>query len=145
MICPDPDKIVVTEGAEGTVTGESNIVDEMPMIVAEGPVVPAVPGFGFTVQGVLEPGAAPYSVTIVFEHPPMGPDGVTRQTVLRPPSGPGPFHRGYSFDYPVELVPGPWTITVTAGEELILRADFTVVPESARPDLVALCSGPALS
>lgn len=145
LVCPVGDVLVTTEGAEDTVTGEINLLSDVPQIVAEGPVIPAVLGYSMSVQGEIAADAPMGPIRVVTEHPPMGPEGITRQTTLSLLGGPGRFHRGYGFDLSLELVPGPWTITVFDGDMPIVRASFVVVPPETRPDLVGLCAGPMLS
>ncbi len=145
LVCPMEDVLVTSEGAEDTVTGEINLLPGLPKIIAEGPVIPAVLGYSMSLQGMLRPGETVGDVRVITEHPPMGPDGITRQSTVSRLETFGPFHRGYGFDLPVEMVPGPWSITILAGQEVIAAARFTVVPPAARPDLVGLCTGELIS
>ncbi len=124
--------------AEGTIAGVVNLVDGIPAFIARGTVVPAQVGVGFGVHILVDPAHAGL-VDLTIEHPPMGPDKVTRQTWTTELRADDPDYLGYSFDEPYELVPGEWIFTAEAAGRLVYRAGFTVM----RADLLpAVSCGP---
>lgn len=145
LVCPVDPAGVTREGAEDTLAGQIDLLSEPPPIVSEGPVIPAAPGYAMALQGRLVGPNDTGTVTVTWTHPPMGPDGVTRQSTIGRLSADGVFHRGYGFDLPMERQPGAWTVTIEAERGILATARFSVVSPDTRPDLVALCAGDMLS
>lgn len=125
----DPSELIE---AEGTVAGVVNLIEGVPPFIATGTTVPAQIGVGFGVHILVHPAFAG-PVDLVIEHPPMGPDGVTRQTWTTDLRADDPDYLGYSFDRDYELLTGQWTITATTNGRLVYRASFDVVRASLMP------------
>ena len=103
---------------------------------ATGNVVPLLPDLSFGLR-VVRDGAGPLPVTITVTHPPMGAERRTRQSwqsVLEP-GQPGMIR--YGFDFPHELLPGTWTLAVTAANGDTVSVSFRMVAPAALPDLCA--------
>lgn len=131
-------KVVNTTPAPDTVAGVSNVIEDVPPFVSAGRNVPAVLGMGF---GILSSSKQQMllDVLVVVTHPPMGEDGVTRQSYYTEFTDIGESMTLYQFDYAYELVEGPWTIAAMQGDELLFRAGFTVVPPAMVPELAGVC------
>lgn len=48
-------------------------------------------------------------------------------------------YRGFTFEYPDELIPGPWRLEAWEGEHLLYRVEFEVVAADALPGMTAAC------
>lgn len=122
------------EVAEGTITGTLNLVDGPPVFYSSSAVVPAQIGVGFGIHLDVAPRFEGPAV-VTTTHPPMGTEGVTRQT-WQTEYAPGNLaYNGFTFEYAYELVQGAWTISASSldGRE-IYHAAFTVVdPKFAPP------------
>lgn len=124
----------VDEGvAEGTISGTVSFVEGPPPFIATGPLVPARIGIGFGVHVRARDGFAG-DVTVVIEHPPMGPDRVTRQVWITHLSADERDYLGYSFDYEYELVTGPWRMSASSDGRLVYAAEFEVLAAALMPD-----------
>lgn len=123
----------VDEGvAEGTISGTVSFVSGPPPFLRHGALVPAQIGIGFGVH--VEPRldfAGP--VTVIIEHPPMGPDGVTRQTWDTQLSPGDTDYLGYSFDLDYELVTGPWRMSAESNGRLVYAVEFEVLDAALMP------------
>lgn len=116
---------VAEERSADTISGTVQLVEGLPEFAAEGPNVPAQIGVGFGVHvQTLPQYAGP--VLIVTEHPPMGPEGVTRQSWVTSFSADAPTYVGYSFEYEYELLPGLWTLSAQANGREIYSVTFNV-------------------
>ena len=138
VVCP-PESVGYRE-APGTITGRAYIIDEIPDFVAETHIVPAVIGVGFGVKLQGVPDLPTESVTVILRHPPMGPNGVTRQEYSSSVSGEGPTFSFFQFDYPYELVQGRWSFEARRGDQLLYRAFFEVVAPQEVPALADICN-----
>lgn len=136
VICPP--ETTGERAAPGTVAGVTHVIEEQPPFVSDGNRVPAVIGIGFGVKATVV-FAEGLPVTMVVTHPPMGPEGVTRQHFDSSISG---FDRSltfYQFDYPYELLVGRWTMSAMSGETVIYQTSFDVVPPRQMPELAGVC------
>lgn len=136
ILCPPP-AIAVRE-APGTVAGVTNVIDVTPEFLSDGRKLPAAKGlaFGVTAQSdaiIYDP------VTIRVTHPPMGPEGTTQQEYLTRIGPEGPSISLYHLEYGYEMVTGPWSISAFAGERLLYRVEFAVVPPAQVPQLARIC------
>lgn len=125
-------EIVGEEVAEGTLSGTLNLVDGPPTFFSEGPVVPAQIGIGFGIHLDVEPAFAG-SATVTTTHPPMGPEGVTRQTWVTNYQPGSLAYNGFTFEYDYELVTGLWTISAEAEGREIYHAEFNVIDPRFAP------------
>ena len=126
----------VDEGvAEGTISGTVAYVEGPPPFISRGSLVPARIGVGFGVHVRVLP-EYEGMVTVHVEHPPMGPDGVTRQVWVTDLSADEQEYLGYSFDHSYELVTGPWRMTATANGRVIYDASFEVLDPALMPPVV---------
>lgn len=130
--------VVSTAPAPDTVAGVTNVIEEVPPFVSAGRNVPAVLGMGFGILSGSKQGML-LDVLVVVTHPPMGDDGITRQSYYTQITNVGESMTLYQFDFDYELVQGPWTITATQGDDLLFRAGFTVVPPQQVPELAGVC------
>ncbi len=120
-----------------------HVPDTPVQLVAPGNVAPAVLGLGFGVRFRLADGAETqmrYTVT----HPPMPPQGTTRQQWNSVVGGGDVDTAFFQFDIPEELQPGDWQFSVEADGEALFTMAFTIRPAAELPALAALCRGGAL-
>ncbi len=131
---------VGTSVAPDTVAGTTHVVEVTPEFLSNSRQVPAVIGIGF---GVLAKAKREnlFDVTMVVTHPPMGPEGVTRQSFLTAIPADAPSMTYYQFDRESELLPGQWTLEALYEGETVYRARFMVVPPEALPALASACGG----
>ncbi len=118
--------------AEDTVSGDVALVDHSPVFIGPGPDVPARIGIGMGVNVQMQPGSGG-PATVEVQHPPMGPNAVTRQTWQSTLSETDALYLGYSFDYPYELLTGRWTLSASANGRTVYAVTFNVVPASQMP------------
>lgn len=126
--------IVGEEAAEDTLSGTLNLVAAPPDFYATGPVVPAQIGIGFGVHVEVLPEHAG-QVRVTTTHPPMGSEGVTRQSWITALNAGDVTYNGFTFEYSYELVEGQWSFTAeTLDGQEIYHAAFTVIdPRFAPP------------
>ncbi|SFS20456.1 protein of unknown function [Yoonia litorea] len=137
VICA-PEAIGFRDAPE-TITGRAHIIEAMPDFVAQTQVVPAVIGVGFGVklQATAETPFQP--VTITLSHPPMGAEGISRQSFTSAISGETPTVAFFQFDHGYELVEGTWYFEAREGDQLIYRVAFRIVPPQQVPALANAC------
>ncbi len=122
--------------AEDTISGTVSLIEGPPRLIRQGPLVPAQIGVGFGVIFDLSPGAAG-PVTVEVTHPPMGPQGVTRETWVSSATGVDGNYVGFTFDLPYEVREGRWSFRGTANGRMVFEASFDVV--SPGPALPVFC------
>lgn len=125
--------------APDTIAGSTHTIDISPPFVSTGAVVPAVIGVGFGVKAMSAALEGIDNVTVVVTHPPMGPDGTTRQSYQTAIGGVSSSLTFYQFDYAYELQTGAWQIDAVKDEVLLFSARFTVVPPQQVPELAGVC------
>jgi len=135
-------KPVATQKAQDTVSGDVSLVAALPQFIATGAIVPAQIGIGFGVKIRVQPGFTGL-VTAVSEHPPMGPNGVTRQSWQTAFSDTEIQYAGYSFEHAYEVLPGTWTLSAQSNGRQIYRVSFDVVAPERLP--LVSCGQTALS
>jgi len=121
------------EEASDTVSGTVTIVADEPIFLAPGPQVPAQLGIGF---GVIIQPLPQYAgpVTISVQHPPMGPNGVTRQSWQADLFAEDSTYLGFTFEQRYEVVRGPWTLSAQSNGRPIYEVNFVVTdPARLRP------------
>ncbi len=123
---------VASAEAKDTISGEILLVDTLPRFIRRGHMVPAQIGVGFGVHVRVRPEHAG-PVTIESVHPPMGPNGVTRQSWITTLSDADKSYLGYSFEHRYELLPGTWTFRASASGRLIYEVSFSVVDPGLLP------------
>ncbi|MCP3972010.1 MAG: DUF3859 domain-containing protein [Rhodobacteraceae bacterium] len=123
---------VSSEQAAGTVSGVVLLVDSLPSFISQGPVVPAQIGVGFGVHVRVLP-EYEGQVTVQVEHPPMGPNGVTRENWNTRLSSDDLTYSGFSFEEDYELLPGTWTMSAHASGRPIYSVSFEVVIPAVLP------------
>lgn len=128
--------------APDTAFGWIHVPDEPIVIRREGTTVPAVLGMGFGVHFRLQDDA-PRLLRYVVEHPPMEPQGVTRQSWEALTQGQGE-RVFFQFDLAEELLPGFWSFTALEGTRELFHAAFKVVTAEEAPGLARLCEGDEL-
>jgi hypothetical protein len=129
-----------TADAADTVAGSVNVIRSPLDFVSAGPVVPAALGIGLGVKAQLADPFVTMGVTIVVTHPPMGSDGITRQSWQTSINGFEPLLNSYRFEQDAELLTGAWTITAMAGGTMLYHVSFDVVAPETVPQLTALCT-----
>lgn len=133
--------------APDTVMGAINLTPNGNEIRWPQAQVPMAIGIGFGLwfdAGTMHPGG----FTTEVLHPPMGPGRVKRESWQSFHSTqPGNERRyvGYSLEQPQELVPGVWRFRIVQGDDIIVEQQFTLVPPSQFPTIVATCQGKVLS
>jgi hypothetical protein len=140
IVCAPP--VIGSAPAPDTVAGVTNIIEDLPPFVSNDRIVPAVLGVGFAVR--VDPTIDLPAVRVEVEHPPMGPDRITRESY---PSGHyvgGDSFAMYQFEYDYELVKGAWTVTGWLDTQPLWSVTFQVVDPTLVPDLAAPCGYEAL-
>lgn len=124
---------IAVEEANDTVSGTVTIVADEPIFLAPGPQVPAQLGIGF---GVIVQPLPQYAgpVTISVQHPPMGPNGVTRQSWQAELFSDDTTYLGFTFEDRYEVVRGEWTLSAQSNGRPIYSVRFQVTdPARLRP------------
>jgi hypothetical protein len=131
-------KVTGTLPAPDTVAGVTNLIDSLPPFVSDSRIVPAAIGLGFAVTSRAAK-ADLLDVRVELTHPPMGPEGATRQSYATDILASGESFTLYQLEAEYELVEGPWTMAAYAGDTLLWQVDFTLMPPELVPDLAAPC------
>ena len=105
----------------------------------QGDQIPGLPGVAFGIQFVTDPAIGEQMVTMVTHHPSFGPGYLESESWPSLVTGGTVSARYFYFEYDYELVPGPWTMEVFLGDELIVRQDFTVFDGPAARALMNAC------
>ncbi|PIE09524.1 MAG: hypothetical protein CSA72_12950 [Rhodobacterales bacterium] len=129
-----------TDIAPDTVLGEINILPDGREILWPQSEVPAALGIGFGLW--FDTTSVPRGMTLTtITHPPMGPQGVTRESWKTFQSGDTqePHYVGYTLELPYELVRGPWRVEVTRNGKTLAAQDFVLVAPEAYPEIIATC------
>ena len=138
VICPP--ESTGTRPAPDTVAGVTNVVAEEPPFVSTVNKVPAVIGIGFGAKAMSEATFGIDNVTMTITHPPMGAEKATRQSFQTSISGTDTSITFYQFDYDYELLIGEWTMTATAGKEILYSTSFQVVAPQQVSELAEICN-----
>lgn len=129
-----------SEAAEDTIEGHTDLFDPSQVRVIPTRIAPAALGVHIGVLMMRDP-AYRSVLQVVTTHPPMGPEGATSQSFFANQTEEGQVGVGWEFEFPYELVPGSWSISILDGDTLLHRADFTVVPVAEFPDGLTICNG----
>ena len=135
---------VTPEGAReapDTMMGAINLIEQTRDMDVTTRLVPAKAGISFGVKFTLRPGAGDRDVTILVTHPPMGPEGVTTESWISPLSEGRASLNLFTFEFPYEMVPGPWVMAIEADGERLMEQHFEVVSELAAPAALSVCYG----
>ncbi|MBT9384718.1 DUF3859 domain-containing protein [Pseudooceanicola sp. CBS1P-1] len=135
---------VGTEPAPGTESGYILVVARDQQAVSLNRRVPAALGISFGVRIRLAPDAPPGAYRMVVHHPPIGPEGITRE-VWDPNLGGAFGVRSFLFEHERELQPGPWSFEVERDGTVLMRQSFEVVPAQQAPDALDICFGRAFT
>ena len=125
--------------APGTIAGTTHLIEEEPPFVAITRRVPAVLGIGFGVKSRSVDMAGITDVLMTVTHPPMGPEGVTKQTFETIIRGTDPSLTFYQFDFDYELVTGVWQLEASQNGEVLYRTTFEVLPPEQVAELAQVC------
>ncbi len=125
--------------APETLLGEINLIDRTRDMDVTTRVVPARAGISFGVKFTGAPGTGALPVTVIVTHPPMGEAGIARESwtalVEEGDSGLSLF----TFEFPYEMLPGPWSMAIEADGRRLMEQHFQVVPELAAPGVLSVC------
>jgi hypothetical protein len=130
------------EPAPGTRIGFIDLVDGEITLGQATPRIPALPGLAFGVVARVAEHAGAADVTITVTHPPMGADGIMRETWQTDLMPGGPTANFFRFDYPEERVPGDWTLQAEQDGRVLYAARFQVVDPRLMPGFVDPCAVP---
>ena len=138
IVCPEIRDAVERQEAPDTETGFIDIIDEA--IVFDSPTrdVPLIPHLSMGLR-VASDSDEVLVADIVVEHPPFGAAEVSREsweTVIEPG---GTTIGLFSFDFPYEMVAGPWVFAVEVDGERFVEVSFNVGVDPAAVD--AVCVG----
>ena len=129
-----------TEGRRAAPDTESGVINVVPQGQPFDVLTDVVPGelgisFGIRTSSVS---AALMAARVEVTHPPMGANGVTRQSWDYVPGDPS--LNLFTFEYPYEAVEGAWTFRVLGADGTVLAARrFTVTDLSAAPAVARAC------
>ncbi|MBN9889606.1 DUF3859 domain-containing protein [Salipiger abyssi] len=135
---------VTTQGARpapDTLMGEINLIDQSREMDVTTRVVPAKAGISFGIKFTLRPGAGARDMNVIVTHPPMGPEGITRESWTAPIAEGSSSLNLFTFEFPYEMVPGEWVMALEADGERLLEQRFEVVSELAAPAVLSVCYG----
>ena len=127
--------------AEDTISGVVNMVAHAPPFLAKSTIVPARIGIGFGVHMDVLPEHAGTAIVETI-HPPMGPNGVTRETWVTTYTVDQTAYNGFTFEYDYEVLPGDWTISASSNGRVLYSVDFQVVDPGLMPSVP--CGAPLL-
>lgn len=134
--------VSTSEAAPGTRLGYIDTVRGEIVMGLAADRIPAIPGLSFGVISQVADTAGAAGVTMIVTHPPMGPEGSTRDTWQRDFFGGNPNASFFQFDFPEELVTGDWTMQAVLGDRVLLFSRFQVVDPGAMPGFVNPCREP---
>jgi len=137
VVCDPPN--VSAEIAPDTVAGQTFTFEGDVAFVSTGNRVPAVLGLGMGTKTQMVDPAGLSDVTLSVTHPPMGPNGVTRQSYRAGINGTNVSQRLYTFDEDYELLPGIWQMQAEKDGRIIYRTTFEVVAPQLMPELAGVC------
>lgn len=135
---------VTTQGARpapDTLLGEINLIDQSREMDVTTRVVPAKAGISFGIKFALRPGAGARDMMVIVTHPPMGPEGMTRESWTAPIAEGSSSLNLFTFEFPYEMVPGDWVMALEADGERLMEQRFEVVSELAAPGVLSVCYG----
>lgn len=116
-----------TREAPDTAAGVIHTISGAPFDVL-GRVVPLQQGLSFGIRTELK-ASAPLEVRMAMQHPPWEAlGGRTSGSYTTTLSAGRPNVRSFTFDFPYEMVPGPWIMEIWDQEALLLSVAFDVVP-----------------
>ena len=136
LICSPPE--TGRRDAPDTMAGWIHVPDEPLRIIEKSTTAPAVLGMGFGVEFRLT-GDVPLLVRYSVTHPPMPPEGRTRQGwdgTVWPDRDEAVF---FLFDIEEELQPGRWSFSASHDGTEIFHAAFDVVAPEEAQHLTGLC------
>lgn len=136
-----PYEIASRTAAPDTVIGTVDTIAGRASAVQLTHTVPAILGLAFGVQLKLIPGASYNDVQVLVTHPPMGEDGTTSQSWSTDTQSAGWTVNMYRFDFPQELLPGTWNISLVGDGRVVFSTDFNVIAPPAGMTLEGICSG----
>lgn len=143
VFCPDDPTGRVP--APDTERGFIDLIDGDPRVDFHTDVVPGELGMGFGMRFRLADDRLGIPGRVVITHPPFGTPPVSRESYPITLGGPGSNMTQFDFDDRYEIVHGRWTMEIEVGGEILLRQNFTVVPEGTTPVSSRLCDAPALT
>ncbi|QQA42309.1 DUF3859 domain-containing protein [Pelagovum pacificum] len=133
-------EIFETTPAPDTIAGTTNVVvDEVPFL-SDSHIVPAVLDVGFGIKSYAKGDVELTGVTVIVTHPPVGPDGVQRESYQTTIFSSRVSQTLFQFDYEYELVTGPWTLEAIHQGETLFSATFEVVEPGMVPELAEACN-----
>ncbi|GGG66752.1 hypothetical protein GCM10011415_12020 [Salipiger pallidus] len=127
--------------APDTMVGQINLIEQTRDLDVTTQLVPATAGISFGIKFMLAPGAGTREATVIVTHPPMGEAGITRETWLSTVDEFSPSLNLFTFEFPYEMVPGPWVMALELDGERVLEQSFEVVSELAAPAVLSVCYG----
>ncbi|UWQ21270.1 DUF3859 domain-containing protein [Jannaschia sp. W003] len=139
IVCPALREASGQRPAPDTQTGTVDILSAGVEFDLPDRVVPAMQHLGFGLRVEVEAGEPETELLIVVEHPPTGPEGVTRESWTQVAAGGERSLNLFTFDYPYEMVPGPWTFSIEVEGERVVEVPFTVGDRFANARVDAAC------
>lgn len=130
-----------SRAAPETLLGEINLIDQTRDMDVTTRVVPAKAGISFGVKFTAAPGTGELPVTVIVTHPPMGDANMTRETWGALIQEGGSSMNLFTFEFPFEMVPGPWSMAIEADGRRLMEQHFEVVSELAAPAVLSVCYG----
>ncbi|MCR8547981.1 DUF3859 domain-containing protein [Salipiger sp. P9] len=127
--------------APDTLLGEINLIEQTRDMDVTTRVVPAKAGISFGIKFTLRPGTGERDMRVIVTHPPMGPEGITRESWTAAVSEGRSSLNLFTFEFPYEMVPGEWVMALEAEGERLMEQRFEVVPELAAPGVLSVCFG----
>lgn len=138
IVCPRPVEGELAD-APNTEAGHIRRITDITTFDLLDRTVPALTDLSFGFRIELAPGLPDQAITVVIEHPPLGPRRVTRQewedTILRN----GRSLNLFTFEFDYEKVPGPWTFSIEIDDAPVVSVAFEVVTDGGSGRVEQTC------
>ncbi len=125
--------------APDTASGTMNLIEQERQFDVVTTRVPARIGLSFGIRAKRAPGSGVGDVRIVVTHPPLGPQGITRQSWVTPMDDVRPSLNLFSFENDHELVQGRWTFRVIDNGRPVMEQAFDVVGPWGAQEVTDIC------
>lgn len=141
IMCPELRETTDRIEAPDTETGFIDIVDGNTEFDLPDRQVPTLQHLSFGLRVALKAGEGATDFRMIVEHPPIGAEGVTRESwpdTLVPGEESLNF---YTFDFPYEMVPGDWVFSIEVDGQAQVTVPFVVGGPGSNPRVDAVCLG----
>jgi hypothetical protein len=139
IVCPEVREAVSSRPAPDTEAGRIDTIEGEISFDLSDRTVPLIRHVSFGFRIALDEAGDDADVTIVVEHPPFGERSVSRESWVQPMAAGATAVNLFTFDFPYEMVPGPWTFAAEIDGERLVEVPFDVGTPGASERLDAVC------